>query len=265
MKKILFYIIFFFLFVQILSAETIRIGYFQLPPLQYFDKETQKPRGATFTYFNAMAAQLNYDVEWIGPLPLLRLSQMLEKGEIDGTLGFNKSPEISTFLYFLDEPLYFAYPIIVVRKDNPLTQIQTIKDIEGYNIGTTVSMSGRYAPLLDNHRDKITMETLGGEIWIEQNLRKLLAGRIDAVFDRQPYSVQFVAEKINIRDQIRLLPLPGPPRAMYIVFSKNSKYGKKFLEQVNAFNPTFKLDYQKLIEQELQFLIKKKKLNETSE
>ncbi|BBO88235.1 substrate-binding periplasmic protein [Desulfosarcina ovata] len=172
-----------------IHSETIKIGYFQLPPLQYFDNDTQTLRGATLTYFKEMAAQLDYEVEWIGPMPLLRYSGMLEKGKLDGALGFHKNKITETFLHFLDEPLYYAQPILIVRKDNPLTGLHSIDDIVGYKIGTVVSLSGIYTPFFDNHRDKITLETLGSDTWLEQNFNKLLILRIDAIFDRQPYLI----------------------------------------------------------------------------
>lgn len=240
-----------------INAETIRIGYFQLPPLQYFCDDTQQPRGATFTYFKEMAAQLDFEVEWIGPLPLLRFSEKLEGGEIDGALGFHKNNITETFLHFLDEPLFYAQPILIVRKDNPLARIRSIDDIYGYKIGTVVSLSGLYTPFFDNQRDKIALETLGGDTWLEQNLKKLLRRRIDAIFDRQPYSVQFVATKIHVRDQIKLLPLPEPATPMYIVFSKSSQNGKKYCTQFNAVNSTFELNYEELAKQELQWVKEK--------
>jgi ABC-type amino acid transport substrate-binding protein len=257
MIKKLFITLILILLASNIHAETIKIGYFQLPPLQYFDNDTQKPRGATFTYFKEMAAQLDYEVEWIGPLPLLRYSGMLEEGEIDGALGFHRNKITETFLHFLDEPLFYAQPILIVRKDNPLAQLRSIDDIDGYKIGAVVSLSGLYTPFFDNHRDKITLVTLGGDTWLEQNLKKLLALRIDAIFDRQPYSVQFIATEMHIQDQIKLLPLPEPATPMYIVFSKSSQQGKKYCTQFNTINSTFKLDYEELAKQELQWFKEK--------
>ena len=241
-------------------AETIKIGYFQLPPLQYFYNDAQGPRGATFTYFKEMAAQLDYKVEWIGPLPLLRFSEKLKEGVIDGALGFHKNKITETFLHFLDKPLFFAQPILIVRKDNPLSQLCSINDIYGYKIGTAESLSGLFSPFFDNHREKITLEALGSDTWLEQNIRKLLLLRIDAIFDRQPYSVQFIATKIHIEDQIKILPLPEPATPMYIVFSKASRQGEKYWSQFNTINLTFNLDYEKLAEKELQWFKEKQSL-----
>ncbi|MFH2064624.1 MAG: transporter substrate-binding domain-containing protein [Pseudomonadota bacterium] len=232
-------------------AETIKIGYFMLPPLQYMDETTRNPKGASKVYFGAMASQLGYEVEWVGPLPLFRLSNMLESGKLDGSLGFVKNPELERFLYYVATPLYFAQPTLIVRKDNPLSRIRSIEDIRGYRIGTIVTMSGRYTPLIDAHRHMLTIEALGGDMWIKQNLRKLIDGRVDAIFDRQPYSVPFIAVTLQLDTRIKLLPLPEPATPMYIVFSKASAHGQKLLEQCNALLPKFHLAYEELAKQEL--------------
>jgi ABC-type amino acid transport substrate-binding protein len=238
-------------FFQNTLAETIKIGYFLLPPLQYVDESTETFRGASRVYFKAIATQMGCEVKWVGPLPLLRLSDMLEVGKLDGSLVFAKNAYLERFLYYVDTPHFFAQPTLIVRKDNPLSQIRSIKDIQGYRIGTIVTMSGLYTPLIDANRDLLTIDALGSKNWIEQNLKKLVFGRIDGIFDRQPYSVSFIAAKLKLDNQIKLLPFPNPATPMYIVFSKASKNGKTLLERCNALFPRFNLNYEELVQQEL--------------
>lgn len=239
---------------QPLSAETVRMGYFILPPHQYLlDDSAEKPRGAQITSFEAQASLMGYDVEWVGPLPLPRMTEMLKKGEdIDGTVGFPKYSSFEEFLYYPDAPLFFGQPIFVVRQENPLTQIRSIDDIRGYRIGLVKSISGRYTALIDEHRDALTIEELGGDAWIEQNLKKLIAGRLDALFDRQAYTIPFVAAQLQLDTQIKILPIPTPSSPFYVVFSKASQQGKLLLERYNAAVPQVTLNYEDLVQQELE-------------
>lgn len=236
-----------------LSAETIRMGYFILPPHQYLlDDSAAKPRGAKIAYFEALASMMGYDVEWVGPLPLPRMTAMLKAGdEVDGTVGFPKYSSFEEFLYYPDVPLFFGQPIFVVRQENPLTQIRSIEDIRGYRIGLVKSISGRYTALIDEHRDALTIEELGGDAWIEQNLQKLIAGRLDALFDRQAYTIPFAAAQLKLDAQIKILPIATPSSPLYVVFSKASKQGKLLLERYNAAAPQMTLNYEELVQQEL--------------
>jgi hypothetical protein len=69
---------------QDIGAETIKIGYFPHKPHQYQTESSGKPRGATVTYFEAVAAKMGYEVEWVGPLPINRLIDYLKEGRVDG-------------------------------------------------------------------------------------------------------------------------------------------------------------------------------------
>ena len=248
---------------QTLAAESVKMGYFMLPPHQYSgntdtDAANAKPRGASITYFEALASKMGYEVEWVGPLPLLRLSEYLKTGKVEGAAGFNRNPELESFFHYPDSPMYFAQPVFIVRKDNPLTQIRSAGDIRGWCIGLTVSIADRYTPLIDEHRDMFTLEKLGGETWIKQNIMKLLAKRTDAFFDRQPYSILFVAAELQLDKQIKVLPVPDPPTPMYVVFSKTAKQGQKLVQQCNAVMPQMNLDYVQLVQKEIDAVTQQK-------
>lgn len=234
------------------AADTIKMGYFMLPPLQYADDAAASPKGASVVYFEAAASKMGYEVEWVGPLPLLRLSEMLKSGEIDGAVGFNKFSTLADFLYYTDEPLFFAQPSLMIRKENPLTQITSIEDIRGYRIGLTVSIAGIYTPLIDEHRDALILETLGGEHLIEQNIKKLLVGRLDAVFDRQPYSIGFIAVQLHVDEQVKVLPIPDHPTPMHVVFSRASKRGEELLRQYNSVISQLELNHDELTQKEFE-------------
>jgi ABC-type amino acid transport substrate-binding protein len=230
------------------SAEIIKMGYFELPPHSYTDKNNEKPKGAFILYFEKVASLMGHETEWVGPLPLPRLTHYLKKGNIDGTVGFPKYPKFEELLYYPDKYIFQGQPTLIVRKENPLKQIFSADNLKGYRIGCVKSSSGKYTPLIDDNPDSIKLEELGGERWVEQNLKKLIAGRLDALFDRQKHTIPFVAKTLNLDAQIKVLTIPDPPTPFYIVFSKSSANGKKFLEQCNTIIWQLNLNYEDLLQ-----------------
>lgn len=243
-----------------LYADTVKMGFFTLPPHTFkADGPGAKAEGAGITYFEQVAAKMGYVVEWIGPLPLPRLTEYLKLGTaIDGTVGFPKIPVFEGFLYYTDKPLYMGQPILGVAKDNPLTQIKTIDDIRGFRIGLVKSSSGRYNPLIDENRDKIRLEELGGDKWMETNIEKLIAGRLNALFDRQQYTMPYVAATLKLDQKIKVLPLPSPPTPMFVTFAKASKNGKVLLDKYNAANSQETLNYKDLLQKKIDIVTGKK-------
>ena len=230
------------------SAEVIKMGYFELPPHCYTNKNDEKPNGALILYFEKLASEMGYETKWVGPLPLPRLTDYLKKGKIDGTVGFPKYSKFENFLYYPDNYIFIGQPTLIVRKENPLKQILSADDIKGYRIGLVKSSSGKYTPLIDDNRDLIRLEELGGDNWVEQNIRKLIADRLDAIFDRQKHTIPFVAKKLNLDAHIKVLILPDPPTPFYVVFSKASEKSKKFLEQCNPIIRQLNLNYEDLLQ-----------------
>ncbi len=239
-----------------LYADTIKMGYFMLPPHTY--SENGAAKGAGVAYFEAVAAQMGHTVEWVGPLPLPRLTAYLKSGtQVDGTVGFPKIPVFENFLYYTDQPLYMGQPILgVSKKNSKLTKINGIDDINGFTIGLVKSSSGRYDPLIDNHRNVIKLQELGGDKWMEQNIEKLVSGRLDALFDRQQYTLPYVAATLNLNKEIKILPMPTAPKPMHVVFGKASKRGKALLDQYNASVSKVGLDYKAMLEMEIQSVTK---------
>lgn len=234
------------------AGASISMGYFELPPHCYAERTNRfagKPKGALIEYFEAVASEMGYETEWVGPLPLPRLSKYLQEGTIDGTVGFPKYPKFEEFLDYPESHVFVGQPTLVVRKESPLEEIRSVDDIKGYRIGLVKSISGKYTPLLDDNRAELTVEELGGDGWVEQNIRKLLAGRLDALFDRQDRTIPFVAKRLGLDSQIKVLAIPDAPTPFYMVFSKRSPVGKAFVERCEPVIRRLNLDYGDLLRQ----------------
>jgi ABC-type amino acid transport substrate-binding protein len=244
------------LFFQEIGAETIKIGYFSHKPHQYLSDTSTKPRGATISYFEAVAAKMGYEVEWVGPLPFLRLLDYLKDGTLDGAavLAMANLPELQDFVYYGDKPYYAAQAIFVVRQENPLAQITSIHDVEGYRVGWLANVTP--SQFVQDNLAHLRMDYLipGDTMW-EQSLKKLLLGRIDAIHELDAYTLPFAATQMHLADQIKILPLPEPPQPVYVGFSRQSPKGKLLAEQYNAVQrelPFTYGDYVKLVQQEFE-------------
>lgn len=236
-------------------AEPIKMAWFVLPPHIYSDEHTGQPRGAGVTYFEAVAAKMGYTVDWGVPLPIARFADMVHNAR-DGVVGLlfgMKFPKFEQFLHFTDIPFYEVQAILAVRKDTPLTAIHSIDDIAGYRIGFAGG-AGSYTPSLEVHRDRLHFEEIFGVNWVVQNLRKLVIGRIDAVFDRNAHTLRFTAAQVKLDTQIKILPLPDPPVPVYVAFSKAAPQGERLTKEYNAAVKCLDVNYGDLIGREFERL-----------
>ncbi len=237
------------------NAEKIRMGYFMLPPHTFNDGKEGSAEGAGITYFNAVAAKMGYEVEWIGPLPLPRLTEFLRTGKVDGTIGFPKFSMFEKFLHYADGTVYMAQPSLGIRADKKISSISTINDIRGFRIGFVKSKSGKTTPLIDNNRGAIHLREFHGNKWMEQNIKMVRMNRLDALYDRQEYTMRYVANVLGVGDKIKVLPMPSEARPMYIAFSrKSSKGGKKLLHLCNEAGSKVDINYTDLLDREFQKL-----------
>ncbi|WP_319522994.1 hypothetical protein [uncultured Desulfosarcina sp.] len=235
------------------NAETIRMAWFAVPPHVTVAEDGVTPQGPTITLFNAIAQKMGCTVDWHGPLPLNRLGLYQERrqSEIDGTILHIKTPAILPYLYYPKEPYLIGKPSIAVRVDDPLTSVKTIEDIQGYRIGFVKTFSMSYPAFIKNNLDKVAIDDLTGENWTSRNLAKLLSNRLDAVYERNQYTLGYQAIIDDVEDRIRILELPVEPILHYFVFHKNSDKGKRLLELYEKAVAGMTIDYDGMVRKEM--------------
>jgi len=193
---------------QIAEAETIRMGYFEIKPHKYTSETTGLPAGATVTFFERVARKMGCDVAWVGPLPHARLVLYLETRE--------------NFLYYPENSFYLAQPNFVVKRNNPLTRINSAEDVKGYVVGQFSKAANSKFVSENESLFKFEIISSGGYTF-NQHLKKLFAGRVDAIHTLDEFSLLYEAKKLNMDAQIRILYLPEPPLPFFSVFCKNEK------------------------------------------
>ena len=229
------------------SAETIKMIYGNLPPYMYLDDQTGKAQGASVAYFDAMATQVGHTVEWVGPLPQVRFLSYLKTpdNEIEGAISILKYKQTEEFLEFPDMPYFLTQPSIAVRYEDPLQEIHTLADLQNYSIG---GMAGEELPI---PFDTLKIEPLFEESWVQQNLKKLVLRRVDAVFSQEAFMLISYAKRLELSAKIKLLSLPVDRAKFYVAFRKASPQSKRLVEQYNAAVKTLQINFEELLDKEL--------------
>jgi hypothetical protein len=88
-------------------------------------------------------------------------------------------------------------------------------------------------PFLNNSR--ITIENAQGEDYKKMNLDKLLAKRLDAIYDHNEFTLAYEAGRLGIGNRIKVIFLPLDPSPFYIAFSKTER-GAMFLKLYEPVN-----------------------------
>lgn len=203
-------------------AESLRVGFFDLPPHSIQDA-TGVAHGAAIEYVKQITDRMGIsDVEFI-QYPLPRLLLMLEQERMDVVILLAKSPERASKFSFTQTPLYSAQPVISVRASQTLDSITSAKDLLPLKIG--MWQNGYQSPLLNNTGQNL--HTLTGNEVVSKGVAMVVAGRIDGFYFPDAYALDYEVERSKLQGKIKILPMPEPELAFYSVFSKSA--GEHFL------------------------------------
>lgn len=157
-----------------------------------------------------------------------RTIEAVRAGEIDGAVGagFEDAPD----LLFADEPAGIAIPVIAVRRGEGFTFTgpdslgdRVIGAILGYEFG------GPLEPWLRRHaRDPSRIQWVSGVDGAVQNLKKLLAGRVDGVLDDRAVIAHYAAAS-GVRERIELVEL-GVQQPIGIAFTAAKPEGRFYAQ-----------------------------------
>jgi ABC-type amino acid transport/signal transduction systems, periplasmic component/domain len=246
MKKVVLLLVYSFLWT-FCFAENVSVGVFIHYPNVYQATDTKELKGAGIEYITTVLKKMGYTPEFT-VLPFARLLSELQDGTIDLSFELMRTPERDKYLLFPDSPALVFKPTLTVRSDSHLTTISSIEDLKGMKIGY---LPNSVVPKFLDAPNIVSFDYLGGDDWIQRNLDKLLAGRIDAALDQNPYSFIAAAKQISSMDKIRTLSIPGAGSNAYVVFSRKSKIGTTLLEKYNLLMKKDTTNYDALIKTEL--------------
>lgn len=227
-----------------ITAKEAIIGVFIHAPHVYKTEETGNVYGPGIDYITEIVRAMGYEPV-VRLLPLPRILAFLKSGDIDLSLEFAKTAERAEYLYYPDAPSYIMVPSLTFLSSSTVTEIKTIDDLKGTRIGY---LKGASVAAFFKGNSAVVFENVTGENWIQQNLGKLLAGRIDAAMDNNAYSYLEEARRQGLESKIKTLRIPGEGTGFYVVFSKASPKGRELLSQFNRVTATGLYDEQAMIE-----------------
>lgn len=214
------------------GQEKMKIGYFYLEPFIIEKAGTIDPVGVSVDYWEKLVApKMGVTIEWIGPLPIARMYQYLDTGEIDAIFFVVKNPDREKKYLFASRPYCTSHASLWVLKESPLKVVKTVSDVSNWKIGFVEGSV--INPFLVN--ESITIENAQGDDYKQINFNKLFANRLDAIYDHNEYTLAYEATRLNIRSRLRVVFLPVDPVFPYAAFS-NTERGARFLRLYEPVN-----------------------------
>jgi len=208
------------------TDKSIELVTLQFPP--YIWCEEGKALGVDAEIIDALFKRVGkpYTLEC---LPWKRTLHQLAAGEVDGAFPAFKTPRREGFAKFLEYPLHYSEYKVVVLKGHEfdVSDIDSLKEKElGIDIGFSVS------PVFDKARHNGHL-SVNEAYSSEQNVKKLVSGRIDAYINN--FSVVcFFAKRLDLGDNLVALPAQFLPRTpAYLILSKPAAQDKALVTALN--------------------------------
>lgn len=203
--------------VPAVAQQKLKAGYFTLEPFAM--QEGSKATGLGVDFLREkVAPAVGGEIEFLA-LPILRMLGDLETGGLDMAVLLGKNPERDAKYRFAAQPYHIDRCVIAVAAASPLTKIVATSDLAGKTI--SISKGGARCPSLAKGGDFTLDDLVVGNNLVEQLLRKVAGGRVDAAHIPSEMSFRYVAQKAGMDKEIRLVELPDPPQPLYTVFRKD--------------------------------------------
>lgn len=194
-------------------AAPLRMGGFVVAPLLTGDAPGPL-QGALRAFMElTVVRRAGVELVWTEPTSYGRALDNLKTGKIDVLLVTSTRYDNKTGAATFGWTYLRTRPHLAVRGDSPLQAVQSLQQLAGMEIGWVGG-----SPLVEGlELVPIHWQMLAVADWQTMNLRKLQAGRIQAVFFENEYSPQYYARQGKI--DIRLLRLPMQERGFTIAYS----------------------------------------------
>jgi polar amino acid transport system substrate-binding protein len=155
-------------------------------------------------------------IQWY---PLKRAFAMVENGAADLSLGWLKTPEREKAVLFSDRPVARS-PVVFFHRRDKAFDWETLEDLKGLRIGDRLgNVNGGKTYLAAEKAGVINVERVPAD---EQNLKKLLLGRIDVIVGAESMIEGVLRDRFLPQDQSKITKHPKPLHVVegYAVFNR---------------------------------------------
>lgn len=220
--------------VQANELKPIQISAGEWPP---FLSQSLPGYGSVARLITDVFSEAGYDVEFVF-LPWVRAYNQTATGRYSATAVWMYQEERSEDYYFSDPVLNETFVLFSLSED-PFDW-QSLDDLEGLTVGGGLGYS--YGPEFDKALEDGVFEMLR-QANVEQNLRMLVAGRIDLFAEEK--SIAYYTLNNNapeLADQITHHPTPILENQSFLMLPKSEPDSLEIMRDFNAQLQVFKDD-----------------------
>lgn len=214
----------------VLASEPIVFGSIEKsPPLSY--EENGVVKGYFPDMFREIARRAGYEIE-IQLFPMKRIVAYLKAGRIDGAVHLIRTQERESFFFYSTTPILTGRSLVFIKKGKTLP-FHSLSDLYGKKIGVPLGFK-TMGPAFEKavRQGNVIIEPVSGH---EQNLKKLMAGRIDCLVATENIT-WYHAHRLGITGHIETLEPPLNIISVYFAISKQTntlKNPQRFMESMN--------------------------------
>jgi polar amino acid transport system substrate-binding protein len=199
----------------VLAADTaLQLATLEYPP--YISATDQGAQGLTVDIVKTAFARMGKPIA-ITFYPITRGQYMLLNGGADAFFSIKKTPEREQSMLFPQKPLISQDYVFFVRKGSPWRFNGNFNSLAEARIGVVGTTS--YGSRFDSAREADTFKRLDTTTSHETNLRKLLAGRVDAVICSRLVGLYYLGQ-LNARQEVEISGPPVETTVSYLVFTR---------------------------------------------
>lgn len=214
------------------NENELQISWFENPPHIFIDKQSGELTGAVYDLLEQkIAPKMNVKLIWDkeGTAIPRQTSNFEANAKPFAAALLTKSPDRESISICSDKAFFDSQTAIVVKKDNPLSEIKEIDDILGLKIG--YAEKSFISEFMKDSR--VEFDLVSTSNYHETNLKRLMSDRIDAVYAPDKAAFLELMKQMGLEDDIKILDLPENKAAFYVVFSKAaSNFAEKYNEVV---------------------------------
>jgi polar amino acid transport system substrate-binding protein len=200
-------------------ADTVRLSNDPWPPYVVSDTD-----GLSVEIIRKAFNDQEFNVE-VKLEPWKRAYLNVLQGKTDVLMAAWKTPKREADLLFSD-PYYINELVFIKRRDDPFTY-QSLEDLSGLSVGVVAGYGYNTDFLSTTHFNRIETNNL------TQNLRKLLASRIDLSVADRLVSIRVMDNSKLERDKIEFVSEPLARTPLHIAVSYNNPRHKYLIEYFN--------------------------------
>jgi ABC-type amino acid transport substrate-binding protein len=220
-RKIALWAVFLGLSASGLLAEEVKISFFTTMPHVGVDKSKEKNTGAVVEFLDKhigpkMGVTFLWDKE---PTTIPRQFKHLEQGERDAVALLVFSPERSKMFSYSRKPFFMSQSALGLMKNSPIVKITTVKDIEPLKI----AYCEKFFVSAFMKDPVIKWDLMAHPECPMINMKKLSAGRVDAVYLPDKASLLSNMRLLGFENEMKVVNLPESKVPLHVVFSKQKK------------------------------------------